>query len=130
MSVERKSLCWSIFAMKPKADICPFLGYWPSKNASRAHGMKKKFVSLPKPILLCTTGKRTLCWSIFAIESIADFCPFWDYWPSKNWPRDHDVKGESVPLAKPIEIGTTGNRILCWSIIAMEFLSGFSLSLV
>ena len=38
--------CWSIFAIEPIADFCPFLGYWPSKNASRDHGIKGEFVSL------------------------------------------------------------------------------------
>ena len=122
-------LCWSIFAIKPIADFCLLLGYWPSKNASRGHGMRDEFVSLAKPIVLCTTGKRILCWSIFAIESTADICPFWGYWPSKNWPRDHDVKGDFVSLAKPIVFGTTGKRILCWSIIAIEPIADFSLFL-
>ena len=59
----KRILCWSVFAIKPKADFCSFLGYWPSKNTSCAHGIKGEFVSLLKPVVLCT----------IAIESIADF---------------------------------------------------------
>ena len=109
----KRILCWSVFAIKPIADFCLFLDYWPSKNASRGHRIKGKFVYLAKPILLCSIGKIILCWSIFAIESIADFCRFWGYWPWNNWPRDHDVKGEFASLAKPIVIGTPVRRILC-----------------
>ena len=97
VSVER-ILCWSIFAVKPIADFCPFLGYRPSKNASRGHGIEVKFFSLAKPTLLCTIRKIILCWSIFATESTVDFCPFWGYWPWKN---------------SPIVIGTPVGRILC-----------------
>ena len=93
-----------------------FFGYWPSKNASRDHGIEGEFVSLPKPI-------------VFAIESIAGFCTFWDYWPSKNGSRNHDVKGEFVSLAKPVVFGTNGKRILWWSIIAAESIADFSLFL-
>ena len=124
---EKRILCWSIFAIKPIADFCLFWGYWPSKNAPGGHGIKGEFVSLAKPIILCTIGKRILCWSIFATELLADFCPFWDYWPSKNWPRDHDVKGEFASLAKPFVFGTTEKRILCSSIIAVESIADFSL---
>ena len=53
-----------------------------------------------------------LCWSISSVESIADFCPFWDYWPSKNGSRNDDIKGEFVSLAKPFVVGTTGKKIL------------------
>ena len=91
---------WSVFAIKPIAYFCLFLGYWPLKNTSRDHGIKGDFVSFAKPIVLSTIGKKILCWSTFAIESIADICPFWCYWPSKNWPRDHDVKGDFVSLVK------------------------------
>ena len=121
--------CLLIFTIKPIAYFCPFLGYWPSKNASRDHGIKGDFVSFAKPIALCTIGKKILCWSTFAIESIADICPFWCYWSSKNWPRDHDVKGDFVSLVKYIVFGTTGKSILCWSIIAVEPIADFSLFL-
>ena len=50
------------------ADFCTFFGHWLSKNASRDHGIKGEFVSFAKPIVLCTIGKRILCWSIFAID--------------------------------------------------------------
>ena len=72
---RKKILCSSIFAIEPIADFC--LVYWPSKNALHDHGIMGEFVSLAKPIVLCTIGKRNLCWSMFAIEPIADFCPFW-----------------------------------------------------
>ena len=42
------------------------------------------------------------------------------YWPSKNESCDQDVKGEFVSLARRFVFGTTGKRILCWSIIAVE----------
>ena len=93
-----------------------FFGCWPSKNASRDHGIKGEFVSLPKPI-------------VFTIEFIAGFCPFWGYWPSKNGSRNHDVKVEFVSIAKPVVFVTTGKRILWWSIIAMKFIADFSLFL-
>ena len=68
---------------------------WPSwdplKNGSRDHA-KYKFYSLAKPILLCTTGKRILYSSIFAIEPIADISPLLGCWPAKNGLRDHDQK--------------------------------------
>ena len=80
----KKVLCWSVFAIEPIADFCPILGYWSSKNASRDHGIDDGVVSFAKPTTLWTIGKRTLCWSIFPKEPIADFCPFWGYWPSKN----------------------------------------------
>ena len=47
------------------------------------------------------------------VESIAGFCPFWGYLPSKNESRDHDVKGEFISLAKTFVPGTTRERILC-----------------
>ena len=82
-----------------------------------------------KLIKFSVSGKRILCWSIFAIEPIADFCPFLGYWPSKNWPRDHVVVGEFVSLAKTITFGNTGKRVSCWSIIAIEAIFDFSLFL-
>ena len=69
-----------------------------------------KFVSLTKPIVLCTIGKRILCWSIFATEPIADFCPLMGYWPLKNGSRDHNVKRNSLLLAKLIVFGTIGKK--------------------
>ena len=56
----KRILCRSIFAIKLIADFCSFLGYRPSKNASRGHGIKGEPVSLAKPVVLCTTRKRTL----------------------------------------------------------------------
>ena len=64
-------LYWSILAIK-----LLLLGYWPSKKASRGHGIKGEIISLAKPIVLCTTGKIISCWTIFAVESIADIFPF------------------------------------------------------
>ena len=121
--------CWSIFAIKPIAYFCRFLGYWPSKNTSRDHGIQGDFVSFAKPIILCTIEKKILCWSTFSIESIVDIYPFWSYWSSKNWPRDHDEKGDFISLVKYIVFGTTGKSVLCWSIIAREPIAEFSLFL-
>ena len=106
----KKILCWSIFAIESIADFCPILDYWPSKNVSRGHGIKDRFVSLAKPTTLCTIRKRILCWSIFANEPMAGFCPFLGYWPSNSGSRDHDVKSELVSLAKPIAFATTGKK--------------------
>ena len=47
--------------MEPIAGFCPFMGYWASNNVSRDHCIKDKFVSLAKPIVLCTIRKRILC---------------------------------------------------------------------
>ena len=121
--------CWSIFPIKPIAYFCRFLGYWPSKNTSRDHGIQGDFVSFAKPIILCTIEKKILCWSTFSIESIVDIYPFWSYWSSKNWPRDHDEKGDFISLVKYIVFGTTGKSVLCWSIIAREPIAEFSLFL-
>ena len=107
----KKVSCWSIFSVEPVADFCPTLGYWPSKNASRDYNEIGEFVSFVKPIVLCTIGKRILRWSIFAFEPIANFCPFFGYWPSKSVSRDHDVKGEFVSLAKSMVFGTVGKII-------------------
>ena len=107
----KKILCWSIFAVEPIAYFCPILVYWPSKNASCDYNVIGEFVSLAKPIVLCTIRKRILCWWIFALEPIADFCPFLGYWPSKSGSRDHDVKGEFVSLAKSMVFGTVGKII-------------------
>ena len=54
-------LCWSILAIEPKADFFPFWGYWPSKDGSREHNVKVEFVSLAKPIVFGTSGKKVLC---------------------------------------------------------------------
>ena len=95
----KKILCWSLFAIKPIADFCSILGYWPSKNASRDYNAGE-FVSLAKPIVLYTIRKRILCWWIFALEPIDDFCPLLGYWPSKSGSRDRDVKGKFVSPRK------------------------------
>ena len=87
----KRMSCLSIFAIEPIADFCPFMDYWRSKNVSRDPSIKCEFVSLPKPILLCTNRERILCWSIFAMESIANFCPFGGCWTSNNGSRDHDA---------------------------------------
>ena len=50
-----------MFAIQPIADFCPILGYWPSKTASREYNVMGEFVSLAKPIVLCTIGKRISC---------------------------------------------------------------------
>ena len=85
-----------MFAIEPIADFCPILGYWPSKTASREYNVMGEFVSLAKPIVLCTIGKRISCWSIFEIELKADFCPFLGYGYSNGGSHDHNVKGESM----------------------------------
>ena len=92
-SLNRKIiLCWWLFALKPIAGFCPFISYWPSKNASRDHGIKDVFVYLAKPIALGTIRKRILCWPILALEPIANFSTFLNYWTSKNGSCDPDVK--------------------------------------
>ena len=88
------------------------MGYWPSKNASGDSNVIGEFVSLAKPIVLCTIRNRILCLWIFALEPIADFCLFLGYSPSKNGSRDHDVKGEFVSPAKAMVFGTVGEIIL------------------
>ena len=93
----KRILCSSIFAIEPISGFCPFMGYWPSKNASRYHVIKDEFVSLAKPIVLSTIRKRILCWSILALDSMANLCPFLGCWTSKNGSCDHDVKG-NLPL--------------------------------
>ena len=72
----KRILCWLIFVIEPIADFCQFMGYWPSKNMSRDHGINDEFVSPAKLIVLCTIRKRILCWSILALKPIANFCPF------------------------------------------------------
>ena len=52
------------------------------------HGIKCEFVSDAKSVVVCTTEKRILCWSIFAIEPISGFL---GYWPSES--GSHDAKG-------------------------------------
>ena len=100
----KRILCWSVFAIEPIPDFCLFSGYWSSKNSSRDRGRKGEFISLAIAIVLCTTGKTTLYWSIFAIESMADFYPFWGFWPLKNGSRDQGEKDEFVSLAKPFAL--------------------------
>ena len=55
--VINESKFLSIFALEPIANFCPFLAYCHSKRGSRDHNAKGKFVSLTKPIVLCTIGK-------------------------------------------------------------------------
>ena len=58
--VNKKRISFrSIFVIEPVANFCPFLGYWPSKNASRHRRIKGEFVSLTKPIILYTIGKKS-----------------------------------------------------------------------
>ena len=115
--------CLSIFAIEPIPDACLFLAYWPSKNESRANGIKGEFVSPAKYNVFSATGRSILCWQMFAIEHLAEFSLFLDYWPSK---MGNDVKSESVSLPKliPIVFSTSGpksfmsvnffiNRICC-----------------
>ena len=78
-----------------------------------------ELVSLAKPIVLCTTRKRILCWTIFTVEPIADFCPILGYWPSKHESR------EFASLVKPIVLCTTEKRILRWSIFAVKPIADF-----
>ena len=91
--------------------------------------MGEKYL-LTKPIKFGADGKRILCWSIFAIEPIAGFCPFMGYWPSKNMSRDHCIKDKFASLAKPIVLCTIRKRILCWSILALKPIANFCLFLV
>ena len=98
-----------MFTLEPISNFCLILGYWSSKNASGDYNVIRDFVSLTKPMVLLTFGKRILCWSKFALELIADFCPC--YWPSKSGSHDHDVKGEFASLAKSMVFGTVGKII-------------------
>ena len=77
--------------------------------------------SLSKPIKFGIDGKRMLCWSIFAIEPIADFCPFMDYWHSKNVSRDLSIKCEFASLPNPffyvqIEREFHADQFLQWNL--------------
>ena len=75
---------------------------------------------LTKPINFGVNENKILCWSIFGIEPIADFCPILGYWLSKNASRDHGIKDRVVSLAKPTTLFDIGKRILCWSIFPKE----------
>ena len=55
-----QGICWSVFPIELKADFCPFLGYWASKNTSLDYCLKGEFVSLAKPIGLCAIVKGIL----------------------------------------------------------------------
>ena len=50
----KRNLCRSIFVAALEAGFCPVLDYLTSKDAPRDHGIKGEFVSLRKPIVLCT----------------------------------------------------------------------------
>ena len=99
-----KILCWSIFAKTYGCFLFVFglLIFKECITWPRYKGWTCFSYHVP-----------VLCWSISSVESIADFCPFWDYWPSKNGSREDDIKGEFVSLAKPFVFGTTGKKILC-----------------
>ena len=84
-----------------------------------------EFVSFVKPIALCTIAKKILCWSIFALEPIADFCPCLGYWPSKSGSRDHDVKGKVVSLEKSMVFGTVGKIISFRSFLPKQPMAEF-----
>ena len=101
--MQSKSAPGSILAIEPIAVFFLFMGYWPSNNTSRDHGIKDEFISLTKAIVLCTIRKRILCWSIFAIKSIADFCTEWVTWPWFN--------EEFASHAKTLAFGTVGKII-------------------
>ena len=108
---RKRILRWSILAIEPIAGFCLFMGYWSSKNASRDHGKKDEFVSLARPIVLCTFRKRILCWSILTLEPIAHFCPFLGYWTSKNSHVTMMLRGICFSW-KPVVFGTVGKIIL------------------
>ena len=89
---------WAVNLRRPnfvaQDDECPHRGGSQAlKNMSCDHSTEDEFVSLTKPIVLWTTGKKILCWSIFEIEPVAYFWPFLGYWRSQNLSRDNDVKG-------------------------------------
>ena len=86
--------------------------------------MGQKYLLL-KSIKYGVNGKRTLRWSIFAMELIGVYCPFMDYRPSKNVSRDHGIKCEIVSLAKTIILCTIRKTILWSSIFAVEFRADF-----
>ena len=111
-TIGKRKLCWSVFGTESLTDFCPFWGYWPLNNWPRYHDVKGEFVSFAKNIVFGTTEKRNLCWSVIAIEPIADFRLFLGYWSSRNWSHDYDKKGEFVSLSKPIAFGTAGKNVL------------------
>ena len=120
---RKRVLCWSILAIEPMAGFCLFMGYLPSKNSSHGHGTKVYFVSLQKPIALCTIRKIILSWLIFALKPFANSCQFFGLLNLKNGPRDHDVKGNLLFMqnvwiihAKRMDnINTVGKIISCES---------------
>ena len=86
-SVNGKRIsCRSMFTLEPISNFCLILGYWSSKNASGDYNVIRDFVSLTKPMVLLTFGKRILCWSKFALELIADFCPLLTFKEWVTWP--------------------------------------------
>ena len=82
-------------------------------------------VLLTKPINFGVNGKKILCWSIFAIEPIVDFCAILGYWLSKYASRDNGIKDRFFSLPKPTTLFTIEKRILCWSIFPKEPLADF-----
>ena len=80
---------------------------------------------LTKPINFGFNGKNILCWSKFAIKSIADFCLILGYWPSKNASSDHGINDGFISLAKRTTLYTIGKIILCWPIFAKEPIANF-----
>ena len=87
---EKINLCWSILTIEPIAGFCPFVGYWPWKNASRDYGIKCEFVSLAIRIVLSTIRNKMLCWSAFALRVYSWFASILVIWSLKGW--DQDVK--------------------------------------
>ena len=92
---------------------------------SRDHDVMFKKCLLAKPIKFGLNGKRILCWLIFVIEHIADFCQFMGYWPAKNVSLDHCMNDEFVSPAKPIVLCTIRKRISCWWILALKPIANF-----
>ena len=92
----------------------------PAIHVTMTSWVKK--LLLTKPIKFGLNRKKILCWSIFAIEPIADFCSFMGYWPLK---MRHVTIDEFISLAKPIILCTIRKRISCWSISTLEPIEKF-----
>ena len=61
VTTGKRILWWSIIAIESIADFSLFLSYWSSRNGSRGYRIKSEFVSLAKPIVFGTAGKKVVC---------------------------------------------------------------------
>ena len=94
-----------------------FLGYWPSKNASRDHGIKGEFVSFTKPIFYVPLEREFYVDQYFHENLQLIFV------------HAGVIDLKRICFSYKIVFGTTGKRILCWRIIVKEPKADFSLFL-